>query len=137
MRKGAKIIPFNKLKRSGAIRELEGKVDVSHGHKFVSKRFYQILRCSVCRDFNVNITYQCEGKSNCLYSCHVLTFILDCHLSCHKNCYDRVPSRCLARESISPVVGYGLLLMAIYTDYLGRMKVVSSTISPIDLKRSW
>lgn len=87
VRKGAKIIPFNKLKRSGAIRELEGKVDVSHGHKFVSKRFYQILRCSVCRDFNVNITYQCE----------------DCHLSCHKNCYDRVPSRCLARESISPV----------------------------------
>ena len=113
VRKGAKIIPFNKLKRSGAIRELEGKVDVSQGHKFVSKRFYQILRCSVCRDFMVNITYQCEGSYigehvSKLFSDHGS---IDCHVSCHKNCYTRVPSRCLARESVSPVVRYHLIIM--------------------------
>lgn len=122
MRKGAKIIPFNKLKRSGAIRELEGKVDVSHGHKFVSKRFYQILRCSVCRDFMVNITYQCEGIYVCAW---IMTFSLttylyiDCHLSCHKNCYSRVPSRCLAREGISSVVGYCFIIEMLYANYVG------------------
>ncbi|KAI9322476.1 kinase-like domain-containing protein [Dichotomocladium elegans] len=84
-RRGEKKRPLNRLMRTGALREAEGLVYICNGHKFVTKRFYQIMRCAICKDYMINVTYQCE----------------DCLLGCHKQCHRRVPFKCLAQRESS------------------------------------
>ncbi|KAI9484761.1 kinase-like domain-containing protein [Zychaea mexicana] len=81
VRKEAKRIgPINKLRRAGAFKEREGQVRCENGHEFVSGRFYQVMRCAICRDFMVYMTYRCSA----------------CHMACHKDCCTRMAARCLA-----------------------------------------
>ena len=53
--------PMNKLRRAGAFKEREGQVRYVNGHTFISGRFYQVMRCAVCKDFMVYMTYKCSG----------------------------------------------------------------------------
>ncbi|KAI9260616.1 kinase-like domain-containing protein [Phascolomyces articulosus] len=74
--------PMNKLRRAGAFREREGQVRCVNGHEFVSGRFYQVMRCAVCRDFMVYMTYRCSA----------------CHMACHKDCCTRMAAICRSGE---------------------------------------
>ncbi|RUS13112.1 hypothetical protein BC937DRAFT_86329, partial [Endogone sp. FLAS-F59071] len=49
------------LGRAVAVRQRKEEVHEMNGHKFVEKRFYQIMRCALCGEFLVNNGYQCEG----------------------------------------------------------------------------
>ncbi|KAI8149359.1 kinase-like domain-containing protein [Fennellomyces sp. T-0311] len=75
--------PINKLRRAGAFREREGQVRAVNGHVFISGRFYQVMRCAVCRDFMVYMTYRCSG----------------CHMACHKDCCTHMAAKCLAGKA--------------------------------------
>jgi hypothetical protein len=61
VRENATRRPLDKLGRAGAVRQRKEEVHEMNGHTFVAKRFYNIMRCALCREFMVNSGYQCEG----------------------------------------------------------------------------
>ncbi|KAI9320612.1 kinase-like domain-containing protein [Dichotomocladium elegans] len=83
VRESANRRPLDKLGRMGAVRQRPGEVHEMNGHQFVEKKFYNVMKCSLCGEFLVNSGYQCE----------------DCDLTCHKKCYGRVVTKCISRSS--------------------------------------
>ncbi|CDR44262.1 CYFA0S14e01442g1_1 [Cyberlindnera fabianii] len=71
------------LHRRGAIRKREDEVFEQHGHQFVQKQFYSIMRCALCGDFLRYSGYQCQ----------------DCKFLCHKKCYEKVITKCISKSS--------------------------------------
>ena len=62
VREAANRRPLDKLGRVGAVRQRPGEVHEMNGHQFVEKKFYNVMKCSLCGEFLVNSGYQCEGK---------------------------------------------------------------------------
>ncbi|RUP45811.1 hypothetical protein BC936DRAFT_147709, partial [Jimgerdemannia flammicorona] len=71
------------LGRAVAVRQRKEEVHEMNGHKFVEKRFYQIMRCALCGEFLVNNGYQCE----------------DCEYTCHRKCYTKVVTKCISKSA--------------------------------------
>jgi classical protein kinase C len=71
------------LHRHGAIRKRDEEVFEQHGHQFVQKQFYNIMRCALCGDFLPYNGYQCQ----------------DCKFLCHKKCYEKVITKCISKSS--------------------------------------
>lgn len=101
----AKTGPLRRLRRVGALREQEGMIQLVSGHKFKSTRFYQLLRCSLCRNLMFSMAYQCEGNKK---RQRTLAFLVpnhpvDCHLTCHRRCCNYVVTGCVARSALEKV----------------------------------
>lgn len=71
------------LHRNGAIRKRDEDVYEQHGHQFVQKQFYSIMRCALCGEFLPYNGYQCQ----------------DCKFLCHKKCYQKVITKCISKSS--------------------------------------
>ncbi|SCU97541.1 LADA_0H06810g1_1 [Lachancea dasiensis] len=71
------------LHRHGAIINRKEEVYEQHGHHFVHKSFYNIMRCAYCGDFLRYSGYQCQ----------------DCKFLCHRKCYKHVVTKCIAKAS--------------------------------------
>ncbi|KAH3683774.1 hypothetical protein WICPIJ_005249 [Wickerhamomyces pijperi] len=71
------------LHRHGAIRKRDDEVFEQHGHQFIQKQFYSIMRCALCGDFLPYNGYQCQ----------------DCKFLCHKRCYEKVITKCISKSS--------------------------------------
>lgn len=71
------------LHRNGAIRKRDEEVFEQHGHQFVQKQFYSIMRCALCGDFLRYTGFQCQ----------------DCKFLCHKKCYEKVITKCISKSS--------------------------------------
>lgn len=71
------------LHRHGAIRKKDEEVFEQHGHQFIQKQFYNIMRCALCGDFLPYNGYQCQ----------------DCKFLCHKRCYEKVITKCISKSS--------------------------------------
>ncbi|CCH45344.1 classical protein kinase C [Wickerhamomyces ciferrii] len=71
------------LHRHGAIRKRDEEVYEQHGHQFVQKQFYSIMRCALCAEFLPYNGYQCQ----------------DCKFLCHKKCYQKVITKCISKSS--------------------------------------
>ncbi|KAF7722694.1 Serine/threonine kinase [Apophysomyces ossiformis] len=101
VRENVKRRPMDKLGRADAVRERKGEIHEMNGHEFVVRRFYHIMRCALCGDFMVNLTFQCQGKGS--PDCDTLGNFnpTDCGLVCHKKCYTRVVTRCIGRAPSS------------------------------------
>ncbi|CDH52710.1 agc pkc protein kinase [Lichtheimia corymbifera JMRC:FSU:9682] len=82
VREAANRRPLDKLGRVGAVRQRPGEVHEMNGHQFVEKKFYNVMKCSLCGEFLVNSGYQCE----------------DCEYTCHKKCYQKVVTKCISRS---------------------------------------
>lgn len=63
------------------------KVYPRNGHLFITKEFYQVLKCAICNEFLGRRGYQCE---NCCYTVH-------------PKCYNRVITKCIPLNKISQV----------------------------------
>ncbi|OZJ01641.1 hypothetical protein BZG36_05292 [Bifiguratus adelaidae] len=75
--------PMDKLGRAGAVRQRKEEIHEMNGHKFVEKKFMNIMRCALCGDFMVNTGYQCE----------------DCEYCCHRKCYQKVVTKCISKAN--------------------------------------
>ncbi|KAH3670331.1 hypothetical protein WICMUC_004900 [Wickerhamomyces mucosus] len=71
------------LHRHGAIRKRDEEIFEQHGHQFIQKQFYSIMRCALCGDFLPYNGYQCQ----------------DCKFLCHKRCYEKVITKCISKSS--------------------------------------
>ncbi|KAG0183950.1 Serine/threonine kinase [Apophysomyces sp. BC1034] len=78
VRENVKRRPMDKLGRADAVRERKGEIHEMNGHQFVVRRFYHIMRCALCGDFMVNLTFQCQ----------------ECGVTCHTKCAHLVPYFC-------------------------------------------
>ncbi len=73
-----------RLGRQGAFRKRKEDVAEINGHKFVSRQFYQVLRCALCGEFLLNAAgSQCE----------------DCRYACHKKCAQKVVTKCISKSN--------------------------------------
>ncbi|PWZ01971.1 hypothetical protein BCV70DRAFT_54197 [Testicularia cyperi] len=73
-----------RLGRQGAFRKRKEDVAEINGHKFVSRQFYQVLRCALCGEFLLNAAgSQCE----------------DCRYTCHKKCAQKVVTKCISKSN--------------------------------------
>ncbi|PWN50305.1 hypothetical protein IE53DRAFT_387399 [Violaceomyces palustris] len=73
-----------RLGRQGAFRKRKQDVSEINGHKFVSRQFYQVLRCALCGEFLLNAAgSQCE----------------DCRYMCHKKCAQKVVTKCISKSN--------------------------------------
>ncbi|KAF7729151.1 Serine/threonine kinase [Apophysomyces ossiformis] len=75
--------PLDKLGRAGAMRQRPEEVHEMHGHQFVEKKIYNIMKCALCGEFMVNSGYQC----------------IDCEYTCQKKCYQKVVTKCVTKSS--------------------------------------
>jgi classical protein kinase C len=72
------------LGRKGAVRQKKEEVHEMYGHKFVSRQFYNIMRCALCGDFlKYSTGMQCE----------------DCKYTCHTKCYTSVVTKCISKSN--------------------------------------
>ncbi|KAK4188141.1 kinase C-like protein [Podospora australis] len=72
------------LNRKGAVRQRKEEVHEMHGHKFVQKQFYNIMRCALCGEFlKYSAGMQCE----------------DCKYTCHTKCYTSVVTKCISKSN--------------------------------------
>ncbi|KKY38279.1 putative protein kinase c [Diaporthe ampelina] len=72
------------LGRKGAVRQRKEEVHEMYGHKFVSRQFYNIMRCAFCADFlKYSAGMQCE----------------DCKYTCHTKCYTNVVTKCISKSN--------------------------------------
>ncbi|KAL1860498.1 Serine/threonine kinase [Diaporthe australafricana] len=62
------------LGRKGAVRQRKEEIHEMYGHKFVSRQFYNIMRCAFCADF--------------------LKYSAECALTAHAQCVHLVPDFC-------------------------------------------
>ncbi|CAO1626780.1 unnamed protein product [Sympodiomycopsis kandeliae] len=73
-----------RLGRQGAFRKKKEDVAEINGHKFVSRQFYQIIRCALCGELLLNAAgSQCE----------------DCRYTCHKKCAQKVVTKCISKSN--------------------------------------
>lgn len=73
-----------RLGRQGAVRKRKEDVAEINGHKFISRQFYQIVRCALCGELLLNATgSQCE----------------DCRYTCHKKCAQKVVTKCISKSN--------------------------------------
>lgn len=73
-----------RLGRQGAVRKRKEDVAEINGHKFVSRQFYQIIRCALCGELLLNAAgSQCE----------------DCRYTCHKKCAQKVVTKCISKSN--------------------------------------
>lgn len=73
-----------RLGRQGAVRKRKEDVAEINGHKFVSRQFYQIIRCALCGELLLNAAgSQCE----------------DCRYTCHKKCAQKVVIKCISKSN--------------------------------------
>lgn len=73
-----------RLGRQGAFRKKKEDVSEINGHKFVSRQFYQIIRCALCGELLLNAAgSQCE----------------DCRYTCHKKCAQKVVTKCISKSN--------------------------------------
>jgi classical protein kinase C len=73
-----------RLGRQGAFRKKKDDVAEINGHKFVSRQFYQIIRCALCGELLLNAAgSQCE----------------DCRYTCHKKCAQKVVTKCISKSN--------------------------------------
>ncbi|SNX86869.1 probable protein kinase C [Melanopsichium pennsylvanicum] len=73
-----------RLGRQGAFRKRKEDIAEINGHKFVSRQFYQVLRCALCGEFLLNAAgSQCE----------------DCRYTCHKKCAQKVVTKCISKSN--------------------------------------
>ncbi|CAO1628839.1 unnamed protein product [Parajaminaea phylloscopi] len=73
-----------RLGRQGAFRKRKEDVAEINGHKFVSRQFYQIIRCALCGELLLNAAgSQCE----------------DCRYTCHKKCAQKVVTKCISKSN--------------------------------------
>lgn len=72
------------LGRHGAIRAAKEEVHEQHGHQFVQKLFYNVMRCAYCNEFLRFTGYQCQ----------------DCRFLCHPDCYKNVVTKCISKPSV-------------------------------------
>ncbi|CAO1614643.1 unnamed protein product [Jaminaea pallidilutea] len=73
-----------RLGRQGALRKKKEDVAEINGHKFVSRQFYQIIRCALCGELLLNAAgSQCE----------------DCRYTCHKKCAQKVVTKCISKSN--------------------------------------
>lgn len=73
-----------RLGRQGAFRKKKDDVAEINGHKFLSRQFYQIIRCALCGELLLNaIGSQCE----------------DCRYTCHKKCAQKVVTKCISKSN--------------------------------------
>ncbi|KAK4110810.1 hypothetical protein N656DRAFT_180485 [Canariomyces notabilis] len=72
------------LNRKGAVRQRKEEVHEMYGHKFVSRQFYNIMRCALCGDFlKYSAGMQCD----------------DCKYTCHTKCYTSVVTKCISKSN--------------------------------------
>ncbi|KAK4170022.1 kinase C-like protein [Cladorrhinum sp. PSN259] len=72
------------LGRKGAVRQRKEEVHEMHGHKFVQRQFYNIMRCALCADFlKYSAGMQCE----------------ECKYTCHTKCYTSVVTKCISKSN--------------------------------------
>jgi hypothetical protein len=72
------------LGRKGAVRQRKEEVHEMYGHKFISKQFYEIMRCALCGEFlKYSAGMQCE----------------DCKYTCHTKCYTSVVTKCISKSN--------------------------------------
>lgn len=75
------------LGRQGAVRMRPKEVSEVNGHRFVSRQFYQMIRCAFCGELLLNASgAQCE----------------DCQYTCHRKCAQKVVIRCVRRSGTGP-----------------------------------
>lgn len=81
--------PFDaRLGRQGAFRKRKEDVSEINGHQFVSRQFYQIIRCALCGEFLLNgAGTQCE----------------DCRYMCHNKCAQKVVTKCISKSNAEAV----------------------------------
>jgi classical protein kinase C len=73
-----------RLGRQGAFRKRKEDVAEINGHKFISRQFYQIIRCALCGELLLNAAgSQCE----------------DCRYTCHKKCALKVVTKCISKSN--------------------------------------
>ena len=73
-----------RLGRQGAFRKRKEDVAEINGHKFISRQFYQIIRCALCGELLLNAAgSQCE----------------DCRYTCHKKCAQKVVTKCISKSN--------------------------------------
>lgn len=73
-----------RLGRQGAVRKRKEDVSEINGHKFVSRQFYQIIRCALCGELLLNAAgSQCD----------------DCRYTCHKKCAQKVVTKCISKSN--------------------------------------
>ncbi|KAK0537256.1 Serine/threonine kinase [Tilletia horrida] len=72
-----------RLGRQGAVRKKKEDVAEINGHKFVSRQFYQIIRCALCGEFLL----QGQGAQ-----CD------DCRYMCHRKCAQKVVTKCISKS---------------------------------------
>ncbi|KAG0222819.1 Serine/threonine kinase [Mortierella sp. GBA43] len=73
----------SKLGRQGAVRKRKGEVTEIQGHKFLSQKFFQIMRCALCSELFTGKGSQCE----------------DCKFTCHQKCADKVFIKCISSKA--------------------------------------
>lgn len=73
-----------RLGRQGAVRKRKEDVAEINGHKFISRQFYQIIRCALCGELLLNAAgSQCD----------------DCRYTCHKKCAQKVVTKCISKSN--------------------------------------
>jgi len=72
-----------RLGRQGAVRKKKEDVAEINGHKFVTRQFYQIIRCALCGEFLL----QGQGAQ-----CD------DCRYMCHRRCAQKVVTKCISKS---------------------------------------
>lgn len=73
-----------RLGRQGAVRKRKEDVSEINGHKFISRQFYQIIRCALCGELLLNAAgSQCD----------------DCRYTCHKKCAQKVVTKCISKSN--------------------------------------
>ncbi|KAK0553422.1 Serine/threonine kinase [Tilletia horrida] len=72
-----------RLGRQGAVRKKKEDVAEINGHKFISRQFYQIIRCALCGEFLL----QGQGAQ-----CD------DCRYMCHRRCAQKVVTKCISKS---------------------------------------
>jgi classical protein kinase C len=90
-----------RLGRQGAVRKRKEDVAEINGHKFISRQFYQIIRCALCGELLLNAAgSQCE----------------DCRYTCHKKCAQKVVTKCISKSNAEAVSRSSTGLMSRDTD---------------------
>lgn len=99
--------PFNKLGRMGAVREKHNVVRDIRGHRFVQKKFFNVMKCAFCSEFLVKTGYQCEGNKAIIdnkvdYCLFLRCFWVDCIFTCHEKCVAKVFTKCITNVDSGP-----------------------------------